>query len=148
MFKISQKCNKNLQILHQCIFQLIILSFFRTSTWRQMNLYTLTLSELSNHGDNKERTKWSIFYIFISTNSNYLPTTTSTMSKLTVSFTGSEHSTIVILKGDILVFFKEPCFNYWALLSLQFFLPVLSPANDFSCDFDILENSDIHTKLF
>ncbi len=45
-----------------------------------MNLDTLTLLKIVNHGDNKERTKCLIFYIFVSTNSNDLPTTTSTMS--------------------------------------------------------------------
>ncbi len=110
-----------------------------------MNLDTLTLLKLTDHGDNKERTKWPIFKIFVSTNSNELPTTTLTMSKLAVSFIDSEQLTIVILKGKIVVLGKEHFFNYWSVLSLQFLLPVLSPANNFSCYFNVLENSDIHT---
>ncbi len=77
-----------------------------------MNLDTLTLLKLANHGDNKERIKWLIFYVFVSTNSNEQPTTTSTMSKLAISFIDSEHSTIIILKGKILVLGKEPCFDF------------------------------------
>ncbi len=102
----------------------------------------------TNHGDNKKWTKWLIFYIFISTNSNELPTTTSTMSNLAISIIDSDHLTIIILKGKILVLGKEPCFNDWAVLSLEFLLPVLSPANDFSCYFNVLKNSNIDTKLF
>ncbi len=113
-----------------------------------MNLDTLTLLKLVNHGDNKKWLKWLIFYIFVSTNSNELPTTTSTALKLAVSFIDSEHLTIIILKGKILVLGKEPCFDYWAILSLQYFLPVLRPANDFPCYFNVLEITDIHTKLF
>ncbi len=108
-----------------------------------MNLYTFTLLKILNHGDNKEWANWLIFYIFVSTNSNELSTITPTKSNLSVFFIDSEHSTNIILKGKILVL----GFNYWSILLLEFFFPVLSPANEFSCDFNILENSDIHTKL-
>ncbi len=84
----------------------------------------------------------------ISTNSNKLPTNTSSRSKLAVSIIDNEHSTMIILKGKILVLGKKPCFNDWAVLSLEFLLPVLSPANDFLCYFNVLKNSNIDTKLF
>ncbi len=113
-----------------------------------MNLDAFTLLKILYHGDNKKGTKRLIFFIFISTNSNELPSTTSTMSKLAVSFIDNAHLTIIILKGKILVLGKEPCFDYWAILSLQYFLPVLHPANDFPCYFNVLEITDIHTKLF
>ncbi len=114
---------------------------------RFMNLDTLTLLKLANHSDNNKSTKWIIFYIFISTNSKELSTTTSTTWKLAISFVYSEHLTIIVLKGKILVPGEKPCFNYWAILSLQFFLPVLCLSNDFPSYFIVLENADIHTKL-
>ncbi len=53
-----------------------------------------------------------------------------------------------MLKGKILVLGKKLCFNYWAILPLQFFLLVLNPTNEISHDLNIIEYLDTNTNLF
>ncbi len=68
--------------------------------------------------------------------------------KTHVSFIDSKDWPIIILKGNILVLGEEPSFNYLRILALQFFLPVLSPTNTFSCGLNVLDNLDINNKFF
>ncbi len=136
MPQLLQTCNKNVHLVQCYIFHWVILSD------------TFILLKLPNHGDRKKWAKWLIFNIFVSPNSNELQTTSFSTSKLTVSFIDSKFLPIIILKGKILVLGKEPSFYYWAILSLEFIFPVLSPTNKFSCNLNILENLDINAKLF
>ncbi len=86
-----------------------------------MNLDTFSLLKIKNQGDNKDWTKWLIFYMTSAQIPISLPTNTSTRSKLAVSIIDNEHSTMIILKGKLLVLGEKPCFNYWAIFPLEYF---------------------------
>lgn len=119
----TNQCNQNPHLFYCWVFSWVILISFGASRWRHVNLYTFTLLKLLYHCDSKKQTKWLIFNVFISTNSNYLPSTSFTLVKFTVSVIDSKDLPFIIFKGKILVLLRN-----LASTTVQFFLfPFFTP---------------------